>query len=135
MSLKTKTYGTVVTLAIAAVGMYFLGNLPKTKPKIRNGHMASVTAIWLPSPRHTDGVHIWVTVGGSLKVDRVFTVAPYHQSWPIESGQRVEIRVRLLGTQVAATMGCAASIDELPSHTEAKEGPKAGDQVTCWAVA
>jgi len=128
MSVKTKGISVVATLAVALMGMYLVGKLPKR-------HTASVTAIWLPSPRFQDSVHITVTVGGSLKVDRDFHTAPYHEAWPIESGQRIEIRVRLLGTAPASTLGCAASIDELPIHTDAKEGPKHGDELSCWAVA
>jgi hypothetical protein len=136
VSAKTKVNGFIGTLVLAAVvvlGYQFLG--PKTgRPD--NDRIVIVTGVWLPSPRDIDHVQVVVTTGGSLKVDKAVSLAPFQRSFHVPKGDRVEIKLTLMGMGSASFLGCSISVDGTEVVNEHKEGMlKIHDQVICWAPA
>ena len=94
-----------ITLLVAATAVYVATQ--------QAGHTVRVTGIWTPSPRLPDGVHVFVVVGRSNKVDRVRPMGPFDEVYPAESGDKVLVRLTLMGTGVTNVLACSVVIDGL----------------------
>jgi hypothetical protein len=138
VSVKSKSGSLLATLAVVAVVVLGFQYLP---PKVGQDddkmHDVIITAIWLPSPRVLDGVQVEITIGNKLVHDKAVSAAPFQKGpYKVKRGDRVEVRLRVLGQSISTFLGCSIAVDTFEAVSEKINNRpiKAGDRLSCWTA-
>jgi hypothetical protein len=142
VSVKSKGVSLLVTVIVAAAALTAVNFIrPGVNNRGPDDQAVTFTGIWTDSPRAFDGVHIQITVGGSLKYDKVLQTAPIQKIYPAQRGDNVEIRLRLTGAGLSKLLGCSIRVggfEAVNEHIPKQYNPiptlKAGDNVRCWTT-
>lgn len=112
--------GVGLVMAAALVLTYGLTQVGKDQAENR---LVSIAGMWTPSPRIPDGVQVFITVGGSNKMDKVESVAPFTRQYTAKRGEVVLVRFTLLGNDGAGVLGCGIWVDGHERDSDHKKNP------------
>jgi len=121
---------TLVLATIVVIGFKLL-DLKSNKDERR----VIVTGLWTPSPRMHDAVHVFITVGPRAVFDSLWQMAPVQKAYSAKPGERVEIRLTMVGAGRSNFIGCSIAVEGYEAINDHKQGDLGGGaNIACWTL-